>query len=279
MNTRKLFPGGEIEITSNELNFMPEANREGLNGIPDGLGEGVNMIVSGVDAIINAGSDVSVQDGFIFMNGEMLKVDAAVVPRTVGTDLYQFTKVTTEISPDGDRNFRDGTTHNVYEKNRAVPTNVAAITGLSVEGNTVIDVLKGLIQVQSDWTQADNSQPDFIKNKPLIINNLLQGKVNGIQVGTGGTVGTVEGGVTSAVVLNDTSGDLRIRVNFANIGTTSYHPILTIQSNNANWDLDNDVFCMVKNMTATSFEVLFRETVGNTQDLSLIITVIPLDLS
>ena len=51
MNTRKLYPGGEIEITNDEINLMPEANREGMHGINAGIGSGANMIISGVGAV------------------------------------------------------------------------------------------------------------------------------------------------------------------------------------------------------------------------------------
>ena len=98
---------------------MPNSNRDGIHAINEGLGEGVDFILSGVDAIINAGVDVSLNSGYVFLNGETLKVDAQVVPRTAGTDLYQFAKVTTNPS-EGQRNFRDGSTKNVYEENRAI---------------------------------------------------------------------------------------------------------------------------------------------------------------
>lgn len=277
MDKRLKYLGGEIGISSDEINLMPESNQEGIVSLPEGLVEGENVIVSGVNAVISAGSNVTVQDGFVFLDGEMLKVDAAIVDSTLG-DLYQFEKVSTVDSLEGERKFRDGTTKNIYEINRAVPVNVSSITGLSVEGDDILTKLKSKIRVQPDYTQADNTQPDYIKNKPAILNTLLQGKVNGINVGSGGSVGTVEGGITSATVLNSPSSDLRIRVNFSNIGTTVYHPIITLLSNSADWDQDNDVYCSVKNLTATSFEILFREDVDNNQDISTLITIIPLTL-
>lgn len=275
MNNRKLFPGGEIEISSDELNLMPDANREGMDGISDGLGESVDYIMSGVGAIINAGVDVSVSDGFVFLDGELIKVDAQVVPRTVGTDLYEFQKVSTFPDVNGLRNFRDGSTNNVYEHIRAIPVNVAAIVSLDVTGSNLSDILKSIIQVQSDVNQADNTQPDFIKNFPNVIDVLMQGKVTGIQVGTGGGATAFSGDITGIVDLNVEPSELRIRVTFPSIGTTDYHPILTLKSDDPDWDKDNDVFCMVKNLTATTFEVLFKEVESLTQNLSLLITVIP----
>lgn len=274
MDVRKIYPGGEIGISSDELNLMPNSNREGIHSLGNGIGDGANMIFSGVNAVISTGVNCVVQEGFVYLNGEMLKVDAQTVPSTLG-NLYEFQKVTTNNDPDGERNFRDLTTHNVYEKNRAVVVNVASITTLSVDGNKVIDVLKGLIQVQSDWNEADSSDPAYIQNKPNVTAVLLQGKVNGIQVGSGSSVGSVEGDITGVIILNIEPSELRIRVTFSNIGTSDYHPIITLESKGVDWDLDNDVFCIVKNKTNTYFEILFRETVGNTQNLTALITVIP----
>ena len=274
MDTRKNFDGGEIGITNDEIDLMPKSNREGLNGINEGIGSGANMIISGVGAVIDPGVDVTVSDGFVFLNGEMLKVDAQVIPRTAGTDLYQFEKVVTNNIAEWDRDYRDATTHNVYEKNRAVPTNVAAITGLSVVGDTMTDVLKGLIQVQTDWDQLDNGQPDYLKNKPTIVTLLLQGKVNDVTVG-GAMTPTVEGGFSSVSVLNSSGDDSRIRVTFPSIGTSDYHPLVTIESKAANWDDDNDVYCQVKNLTNTTFEILLKEQSTASQDLTLLVTILP----
>lgn len=273
MDVRKTYPGGEIGISSNELNFMPNSNREGIHALGNGIGSNTNMIVSGVNAVINIGVDCQVQDGFVYLNGEVLKVDAQTVPSTIG-DLYEFQKVTTNTDPEGERNFRDLTTSNVYEKNRAVVVNVASVTSLSVDGDTIVDVLKSLIQVQSNWNETDTNDPSFIQNKPSIITQLLQGKVKGIDVG-GGAIPTVEGDFTSLTVLNTGGDDIRLKVFFNNIGTVNYHPIVTIVSQGANWDADNDVKLMTRALTSTSIEILMKEDLGNVQNLDLIITFIP----
>jgi len=280
MDKRKLLPGGEIGISSNEINLMPQANRDGMFGINDGIVDGADMIISGVDAIINAGSDVSVSDGFVFLNGEMLKVDAQVVSRTVGTDLYQFTKVTTSVDPNGERNFRDSTTGNVYENNRAVPTNVASITGLSVVGNTMLDVMKSLIRVQSDWNQADNAQPDYIKNKPNVIDILVQGKFDIGQIGFApvGTLYTVSGGITSAQKTIDGTSQEVISVSFPNVGTSSYQVLVELISLSSNHLNDNDTTFAVYNKTSTSFQFSIAGIGGN-EFIDVVITLIPLDLT
>lgn len=273
MDKRLKFAGGEIELSSDELNLMPESNQEAINGINKGLtATGQDMIASGVFAVISAGVQAVVQEGYVVLNGETLKVDAQTVPSTIG-DLYQFEKVTTNPTA-GIRNFRDNTTHNVYEINRAVVVNVNAITTISIDGDTLIDKLKELIRIQSDWTQADDTQPDYIKNKPNTVALLLQGKVNGIDVGSG-TIPTVSGGFSTVTVLDSSGDDMRLRVNFPTIGTATYHPIVTLQSNSSDFDTDNDVKAMVKNLTASSFELLLKEDVGNGQDITAIVSIIP----
>ena len=223
MDKRLNFPNGEVGITNDEIDLMPNANREGLHGINAGISQGADMIISGVNAVITAGTNCVVEDGFVFLNGEMLKVDAATIESTIA-DLYEFQKVTTNDDPEWDRSYRDLTTNNVYQKNRAVPVNVASISSLSVEGNTMTDVLKTLIQIQPDWTQADNTQPDYIKNKPTIINTLMVGTVSGLNVGGTGSI-TVDGDVTSAVLLSSSGSQTRLQVNFDSIGTTNYQAV------------------------------------------------------
>ena len=199
MDKRLKFAGGEIEISSDEVNLMPESNQEAIFGINKGLtATGQDMIASGVFAIISAGVSASTQGGYVVLNGETLKVDPHAVSQSVGTDLYQFEKVVTN-PPDGERNFRDNSTHNVYQINRAVMVNVLAITTLSVVGDTLIDKLQQLIHVQSDWNQGNSSEPDFIKNKPALVQTLLKGECEfGNIAGSPTGLLSISGGLTSA---------------------------------------------------------------------------------
>jgi hypothetical protein len=280
MDKRKKFPGGEIEITNDEINLMPESNQEGLFAVNKGIGNGANMIISGVGAVIDPGNDVTVLDGFVFLNGEMLKVDAQVVPKTVGADLYQFEKVVVNNLPEWDRNYRDATTHNIYEKNRAVPVNVLAITTISVVGDTMLDVMKGLIQVQSDFDQADNTKPDYIKNQPNVISLLLQGKFDIGQVGFApvSTLYPVQGGITSAQKTIDGVGQEVISVSFPSLGTANYHVLVTAQSAGVNPLDDNDVSFVVYNKQTTSFQFSISGQ-GANEFVDIVISIIPLDLS
>lgn len=272
MDVRKTLPGGEIGISSNELNLMPESSREGLFSINAGIGGGLDMIISGVNAIIDPGVDASLSAGFIFLNGEMLEVEAQVVPRTVGTDLYQFAKVTTSIDPNGDRDFRDGTSANVYEKNRGIAVNVAAITGLSVTGNTMLDTMKSLIQVQSDFNQTDNTQPDFIKNKPSTTVLLAEGTVLVGDVVSSGSA-SVTGDFASATKTSiDLSTEVSVVFNAALPGT-NYLPIIMY---NVPATLSNQAYqaSAFLSRSTTGFVFKISERAAESQNLTAFIRIV-----
>jgi len=171
MDNRRKFPGIEVDHTSDELNLMPDSNRDAIFSIAKSLGNEVDFIISGVDAVINPSIDASVSDGYVLIDGEVLKVDAQIVPRTEGTDIYVFQKQTTDgDAPDWVRNFRDGSTNNVFEKNRAIVVNVVtAGTDLPINGYEIQDVLTPILNPatptdQGVMTAIDKSKLDGIQN-------------------------------------------------------------------------------------------------------------------
>ena len=271
MDTRLKFAGGEIEISSDELNLMPESNRNAIHSINAGLSANQDMILSGVNAVIDAGVDVTIEAGHIFLNGETLKVDAQVVPKTEASDLYQFEKVTTFPS-EGSRNFRDATTHDVYEINRAVAVNVAVLSAFPVDGETIIDVLKALIQVQSDWTQADNTQPDYIKNKPNVTDILLRGGcIFGDISGSPTGALTVSGGFTSAVKSNPIGGYSEVVFTFPSLGISTYHVSISVINNTQQPDIKVPA---ISNKTFTSFTLKIGESASVVQDIDFDIMIL-----
>lgn len=273
MDTRLKFAGGEIEISSDELNLMPESNRNAIHAINKGLSANQDMILSGVNAVIDAGVDVTISEGYVFLNGETLKVDAQVVPKTEASDLYQFEKVTT-YPTEGDRNFRDGTTHNVYKIERAVAVNVGALSAFPVDGDTIIDVLKDLIQIQSDWTQGDNTQPDYIKNKPAIVGKLMKGTVDFGDI-NGGSSGAVPftGDILSATKSNLGSSNSSLVITFANVGTTDFTTIVNLVDIGSTGSSDVKGWVII-GRNATSVTIELSEESGNTQDLIVEFTLI-----
>ena len=69
MDNRRKFPGIEVDHTSDELNLMPDSNRDAIFSIAKSLGNEVDFIISGVDAVINPSIDASVSDGYVLIDG------------------------------------------------------------------------------------------------------------------------------------------------------------------------------------------------------------------
>lgn len=70
------------------------------------------------------------------------------------------------------------------------------------------------------------------------------------------------------VVVGDINTDKNISVAFSSsISTSDYVVVGHLVSKGANWSDDNDVFWMVKNMTASGFELLLKEQSPQGQDL------------
>lgn len=86
---------------------------------------GTDFIISGCVA---AGAPGAITEGWIFLGGEIIKVDAHT-----GTDVY-YEKITDTYHADGNKTFQDGTTNNTYQKIRAKCTAVAGV--LKYNGDT-----------------------------------------------------------------------------------------------------------------------------------------------
>ncbi len=127
--------------------------------------------------------------------------------------------------------------------------------------------------VQPDWNISDSDSLSFIKNKPTLVKSRVYGK---IIIGTVPPPITlsVTGGLTSATRLNSDGFDSRIRVNFPSVGTADYVPIIALESKNSDYRKDNDVILSVKNITATSFEILLAEQTGEDQNVNIIVQII-----
>lgn len=128
MDKKLTFTGGEPDLNIDDILRDPIANRAALFGLMLGLGVTTDCLISGAAVTVNAGVNAQVTAGYVWLNGEILQVDAATVSETLGSDLWEFQKQTTYDS-NGDKTFNDGTPRQTWEKNRAILVNVAAITG------------------------------------------------------------------------------------------------------------------------------------------------------
>jgi len=123
MDKKLTFPGGETLLNFDDLDRNNTANRLALFGIMKAfnIGTNENFIISCCVATLDAGVDVDVTAGYIFLNGEILEVDAQTVLDGGTADLYTYNKVVT-YDPNGDKTFNDLTPRETWQKNRGVVT-------------------------------------------------------------------------------------------------------------------------------------------------------------
>ena len=279
MDLIRLFTGGEIGITTDEIHHMPIQQRLALFGLLTGMTDNTNCIVSGVNATIQPGTSITVQTGFVFLNGELLQVNAGVIPTdpNVSGDNYRFEKVSSDgSSPEWDRNYRDNSSHNILQENRAVPVNVGTI------GPSDLNAVSGLklydiVAAQSDWNEADTNSPSFIQNKPSL------GVVSARCVFNLGNISATppppvleSGSINVDTVANITSTDANVviyQINFDNDIPGNYQPLVTLRSNGTR-ELDATAFAVAANLTQSSVQVVVRETAEFLQNLSLMLTIL-----
>ncbi|MFN8358426.1 MAG: hypothetical protein U0264_00800 [Candidatus Kapaibacterium sp.] len=84
-----------------------------------------------------------------------------------------------------------------------------------------------------------------------------------------GTSTTSSGYITSASKSNPSSTESLITIQFPDLGTTNYSPIISISSLGTSSD-DNEIKVpLIKNVTSSSFDVYFEETTGVVQNLRI----------
>ncbi len=136
-------------------------------------------------------------------------------------------------------------------------TRVKTLQDLAVDEN--------LVNVVPTW--------ESITGKPAFLGVKVLGRLIIGELGTGNTV-TVSGDLTSATVVEDNNDDQRFRVNFASLGTTNYFPQVQVLSKATQFTHDNEIITTVRNLTATSFDILTRELVLTTQNIEILVQII-----
>lgn len=121
---------GGMPIVLNDLRFLLGQDgyaTAGIYKVFEGYlnSFGTDFIISGCVA---AGAPGAITEGWIFLDGEIIKVDAHT-----GTDTY-YEKITDTYHSDGDKTFQDGTTNDTYQQIRAKCT--AAAGDLAYNGDT-----------------------------------------------------------------------------------------------------------------------------------------------
>lgn len=154
MNKKLIFEGGEPDINFDDILRDPIANKAALTAIVRGLASS-----SGPFSIYNAsvyvanGDNAEAEAGYVMISGEILQVDAHETARTVGTDVYEYQKVTT-FDTRGDKTFNDSSSQQTWAKYRAVLVNVASSSNPADELSTLrslVSPLRTKVVGIGDW--------------------------------------------------------------------------------------------------------------------------------
>ena len=151
MTNRKLwFTGGEPDVNIDDLQRNVDAVFRGFDAMfgAFNIGTNLNYIIVGCDLVIDPGVDATVTEGYIWLNGEILRVDAQVTAY-VSSDQYYYEKDTTYDAA-GDKTYNDLVARQTWQINRGklingtgapLPANV-----LDAEGFTMPDKIKQIIE-------------------------------------------------------------------------------------------------------------------------------------
>jgi len=128
MNNKLTFLGGEPNMTEDDFLRIQQANRLGLFGMGGVFNNGNPLIISGCITSPN-GSNIDITPGYIFLGGELLRVDAQInVDDTEGNGFYRYEKQVT-FDAGGDKTYLDSTPRQTWEINRGIAVSVVSIGG------------------------------------------------------------------------------------------------------------------------------------------------------
>ena len=219
-----------------------------------------------LDGCVTAGSTVG--NGFVFINGEVFEFRGGsaqtkvIIKEDVENLAFQNgnsnpvikTRYVTFGTGVGAFNWVD------FKRPLETKTLEAILQVVNNSFDTIFEKLNTIehnakVQVQSDFNQSDNTKKDFIKNKPQTISYLYKG---------------------TFAIGDNPAADSLITINFPNVGTNNYMVVGSMVSVSSNYNLDNDVFWMIREKSNTSFKITLREVSNNLQDLIFEYLLIPL---
>ncbi len=149
MNNKLTFTGGEPNMNEDDFLRIQKANLEFIQTFLADFGE---CIVSGCEAVVDGSYNIDLTSGFVFLDGEMLRVHVAgATAPTGGNTKWRYIKETT-FEAGGDKTYLDGTARQTWEKNRAIPESVASIGAgdLDCENGKRYNKL-------NEWTYVDDT--------------------------------------------------------------------------------------------------------------------------
>lgn len=285
MNKRLIFPGGEIGITNDELNLMPDSNRNGINALAKGMSDGDNCVLTDITYTINPAVGITITAaGYIMLNGEILYVKNGLYPKITGTPgtLYQFVKVVKNDVAEWNRQYRNGTSHNIAEIVTAEPVSVNSILGLGVPGQApkLSEIISDYVRIKSDWAETDPADPSFIENKPIGTNVRNIGSFSGLDYGGGanGTTFARSGDIVSVTKTADDSDGATYRVVLANaMDNSNYMMIDGFRSDSLSLRNATGHRPIVwRPVTNTTLDIHISESLGNSQNVTVFLQFIQL---
>lgn len=149
MDKRRDFTGVNPDIRLDQILIDSNAHRPALHAMMKSyaVGTNPNFIIDGCQVTVGGVAPANtwaLTDGYIFLNGEILKVDNQSGSFNSGTQFLAFSKSTT-YDPKGDITYNDGTPRQTWEVNRGIITVKSSIATSeldAINGDNIDDKLK-----------------------------------------------------------------------------------------------------------------------------------------
>lgn len=233
MNNIDLFKYPRFPLSSETIDFL-----QSISGLIAGLASlgGNNYILSGC---IETGSNVS--SGVIVINGEILPFMAGtkttyVVIEETKRSVTAEGQVYADIYTSRVCRFGTGSGQVAWATIRRVPDILSLSTGLTAVTEAYA---AHVANHRVAWANVDD--------KPSVYPSAII--------------------MTGSCRVGDIDGDMIRTIPFDNIGTTDYFVVGSLRSAGADWNNDNDVIWMVRELTAVSFRLTLREITTHVQEL------------
>jgi hypothetical protein len=161
MNDKITFPGGEPNMKENDFLIKQQANRDFINAFLGDM-DGDPAIITGIvaDPWTPGNPLIITQGGYIFLNDEVIQVDAGTYSNVRSNAFWIFVKITT-YDPFGDKTFQNGIPRQTRPIYRAEPINVASV------GSGDLDVLNGFRWNQIGPWENVNINVGIFEDYPL----------------------------------------------------------------------------------------------------------------
>lgn len=233
MNSIDLFKYPRFPLSSETLDFLQQMAK--LTAKLASMG-GVSYILEGCAV---AGANAAA--GTVVINGEILPfvggpIETYVVVEETTRHVTAEGQVYEEIYISRVCRFGTGVGQVAWADLRTVPDLFTVAEALDTISE---DFATHTADHRVDWTK--------VENKPTVFESAVVRR--------------------GSVLVGDVDHDKIQTVNFATVGTSNYVVVGSLRSTGADWDDDNDVFWMVRNKQAGSFQLLLHELTTYVQTL------------